>query len=231
MLKELKEQVLEANLALPENDLVTLTWGNVSGICRENNLVVIKPSGVKYKELKIEDLVVLNLDGTVVEGSLRPSSDTATHLHLYKSFDTIGGIVHTHSSWATIWAQAHKSIPAYGTTHADYFYGEVPITRELSDKEIDEAYELETGKVIEETFKENKIDPIGMPGVLVASHAPFTWGKDANEAVQNAIVLEELARMAYHTEKLSTNIEPINQFLLDKHYLRKHGSEAYYGQK
>lgn len=229
-MQRLKEQVLKANLALPQNNLVSLTWGNVSGICREKELVVIKPSGVKYEELTVEKLVVVNLKGEVVEGELRPSSDTPTHIQLYKSFPKIGGVVHTHSSWATIWAQAHRGIPAYGTTHADYFYGAVPITRELTQEEIETAYETETGNVIVETFENKKINPRAMPGILVAGHAPFTWGVDASEAVHNAIVLEELAKMAYHTEKLNSGVQPINQFLLDKHYLRKHGSNAYYGQ-
>ena len=231
MLETLKQEVLEANLQLPEYGLVTFTWGNVSGIDREQGLVVIKPSGVKYEELKLEHLVVVDLDGNVVEGDLRPSSDTATHCRLYRAFPEIGGIVHTHSEWATSWAQAHKPIPAYGTTHADYFYGEVPLTRTLTQEEIETAYELETGNVIVETFEAKKLDPTAMPGLLVAGHAPFTWGKNAAEAVHNAVVLDEVAKMALRTEQLNPKIEPIDQYLLDKHYLRKHGPKAYYGQK
>lgn len=231
MLETLKQEVLEANLQLPEYGLVTFTWGNVSGIDREKGLVVIKPSGVKYEDLKLEQLVVVDLDGNVVEGDLRPSSDTETHCRLYRAFPEIGGIVHTHSPWATSWAQAHKPIPAYGTTHADYFYGEVPLTRTLTQEEIETAYELETGNVIVETFEAKELDPKAMPGVLVAGHAPFTWGKDAAEAVHNAVVLDEVAKMALRTEQLNPNIEPIDQYLLDKHYLRKHGPKAYYGQK
>lgn len=228
MLKELKEQVLEANLALPRHGLVTFTWGNVSGIHREQGLVVIKPSGVPYEKLRLEHMVVVDLDGNVVEGDLRPSSDTPTHLVLYKAFQDIGGVVHTHSPWATIWAQAGKPIQAYGTTHADYFYGEIPCTRKLTREEIEGNYELETGNVIVETFA--SIDPLGMPGVLVNQHAPFAWGKDADDAVHNAVVLEEVAKMAYHTVMLNPGITPIDQALLDKHYFRKHGKNAYYGQ-
>jgi len=229
ILKELKEQVLEANLELPRKSLVTYTWGNASGIDREKNLVVIKPSGVSYNELKIEDLVVVDLDGNVVEGKLNPSSDTPTHLVLYKCFKEIGGVVHTHSKWATIWAQAGRSIPALGTTHADYFYGSIPCTRKLTVNEISSAYEIETGNVIVETFDD--INPIHVPGVVVSNHGPFTWGKNASEAVHNAVVLEELSMMAYHTYCLSPGLDAIDQELLDKHFLRKHGSGAYYGQK
>lgn len=231
MLQALKKEVLEANLALPKHQLVTFTWGNVSGIDREQGLVVIKPSGVPYEKLKIEDLVVVDLDGNIVEGSLRPSSDTPTHLALYKAFSRIGGVVHTHSPWATSWAQAGRAIPALGTTHADYYYGEIPCTRGLTQEEVNHAYELETGNVIIETFHTKGIDPVAMPGVLVTNHAPFCWGKDANEAVHNAVVLEEVAKMALHTYQLQPLIEPMDQFLLDKHYLRKHGVNAYYGQK
>ena len=230
MLGSLKKEVLEANLQLPKHGLVTFTWGNVSGIDREQGLVVIKPSGIPYDELKIEDLVVLNLDGEIVEGGLRPSSDTPTHLALYKAFPKIGGIVHTHSPWATSWAQAGLPIPALGTTHADYFYGEIPCTRKLTREEIHSAYELETGNVIIDTFETGGIDPLAMPGVLVSNHAPFCWGKDANQAVHNAVVLEEVAKMALHTFQLNPQIVPIDQYLLDKHYLRKHGANAYYGQ-
>jgi len=231
MLSQLKQEVLEANLQLPKHGLVTFTWGNVSGIDREKGLVVIKPSGVPYENLKIEDLVVLDLEGNVVEGTLRPSSDTPTHLALYKAFTEIGGIVHTHSPWATSWAQAGRPIPALGTTHADYFYGEIPCTRSLNQEEIEQAYELETGNVIIETFEQNNLDPVAIPGVLVKNHAPFSWGKNADQAVHNAVVLEEVAKMALQTYQLNPNQGVIDQFLLDKHYLRKHGAKAYYGQK
>ncbi|WP_308635497.1 L-ribulose-5-phosphate 4-epimerase [Paenibacillus silvisoli] len=228
MLERLKQEVLEANLDLPKYHLVTFTWGNVSGIDRESGLVVIKPSGVPYEKLKLEDLVVVDLEGNKVEGALKPSSDTATHLVLYKAFPHIGGIVHTHSPWATSWAQAGRPIPALGTTHADYFYGEVPITRAMTREEIENGYELETGNVIVETFKD--LDPAQVPSVLVNSHAPFNWGKDAHEAVHNAVVLEEVAKLALHTYVLNPGIGPMDQTLLDKHFLRKHGAGAYYGQ-
>lgn len=231
MLEHLKKEVLEANLMLPKHGLVTFTWGNVSGIDREQGLVVIKPSGVKYEELQLEDLVVVDLDGQIIEGSLRPSSDTPTHLVLYREFPNIGGIVHTHSPWATSWAQAGLPIPALGTTHADYYYGEIPCTRGLTKEEIQKAYELETGKVIIEAFETGGMEPLSMPGVLVSGHAPFCWGKNASEAVHNAVVLEEVAKMAIHTVQLNPQITPIDQFLLNKHYLRKHGESAYYGQK
>ncbi len=230
MLETLKKEVLEANLQLPEHGLVTFTWGNVSGIDREQGLVVIKPSGVAYEDLKLEDLVVVDLEGNIVEGELRPSSDTATHLALYKAFGEIGGVVHTHSPWATSWAQASRPIPALGTTHADYYYGEIPVTRPLTQKEIEEAYELETGTVIIETFRNLDLDPKAMPGVLVSGHAPFCWGKNAYEAVHNAVVLDEVAKMAFHTFQLNPQVQAMDQFLLDKHYLRKHGPKAYYGQ-
>lgn len=229
MLKDLKDQVLRANLDLPKRGLVVYTWGNVSGIDRDKGLVVIKPSGVSYEGMGVKDLVVTDLEGNVVEGHYRPSSDLATHLELYKGFEHVGGIVHTHSSWATIWAQAGRSIPALGTTHADYFYGPIPCTRRMTDEEIKGQYELVTGSLILETFKD--IDPIHMPGVLVNNHGPFSWGKDPKEAVHNAVVLEELAKMAYHTISLSPDIGPISKSLLDKHFLRKHGEGAYYGQK
>lgn len=231
MLEKLKKEVLEANLQLPKHGLVTFTWGNVSGIDRDRGLVVIKPSGVPYEELTLEDMVVVDLEGNIIEGTKRPSSDTPTHLALYRSFQHVGGIVHTHSPWATAWAQAGRSIPALGTTHADYYYGEIPCTRTLTKDEITRAYELETGNVIIETFETGGIDPLAMPGVLVSNHAPFCWGKNANQAVHNAVVLEEVAKMALHTFQLNLQIEPIDQFLLDKHYLRKHGVNAYYGQK
>lgn len=229
--RHLKEAVLEANLALPQHGLVTFTWGNVSGIDRNAGLVVIKPSGVPYERLTVEDMVVVDLEGNVVEGELRPSSDTPTHLALYRSLPEIGGVVHTHSSWATSWAQAKRAIPAFGTTHADYFYGEIPCTRELTDEEIATAYELETGHVILETLDELMLEAVAVPGVLVANHAPFCWGKDANEAVHNAVVLEEVAKMGLHALNLNPGLTPIKQSILDKHYLRKHGANAYYGQK
>lgn len=229
MLRELKQAVLEANLELPKRGLVTFTWGNVSGIDRTNNLIVIKPSGVAYDELKLEDLVVLDLEGNQIEGKLKPSSDTPTHLVIYRNFKEVGGIVHTHSRWATIWAQSGKGIPAFGTTHADYFYGEIPCTRKMTAEEIHGAYEEETGNVIVETFAGN--NPIYVPGVLINNHGPFTWGKDAQEAVHNAVVLEEVAMMAYNTCQLTSGIKAIDQTLLDKHFLRKHGADAYYGQK
>ena len=228
MLEELKQEVLEANLQLPEYGLVTFTWGNVSGICREKNLVVIKPSGVSYEGMKADDMVVVDLDGNVVEGSLRPSSDTPTHLELYEAFPKLGGIVHTHSRWATSFAQAGIALPALGTTHADTFYGDVPITRLLTPEEIAGEYEKETGTVIIECFKDR--DPMDIPGVLVHSHGPFSWGKDAKEAVHNAVVLEEVAFMAYHTLQLNPEKGRISQEILDKHYYRKHGANAYYGQ-
>jgi L-ribulose-5-phosphate 4-epimerase len=229
MLNRLKQEVLEANLELPKRGLVTYTWGNVSGIDRERGLVVIKPSGVPYESLKLEHLVVVDMMGNVLEGDLKPSSDTATHLVIYKNFQNVGGIVHTHSRWATIWSQAGKGIPHFGTTHADYFYGNIPCTRGMTEEEISQEYEEETGHVIIETFK--GINPDYVPGVLVNNHGPFTWGKDPSASVHNAVVLEDIAMMAYYTYSLSPDIQPIKQYLLDKHFLRKHGSNAYYGQK
>ena len=229
MLEELKQKVYEANMELPRRNLITYTWGNVSGIDREKGLFVIKPSGVEYDDLKPEDLVVMDLQGNKVEGELNPSSDTATHAELYRRFPTIGGVVHTHSRWATSWAQAGRGIPAYGTTHGDYFYGEIPCTRKMTPAEIGGAYELETGNVIIETFTGKSADNI--PAVLVHSHGPFTWGTDPHNAVHNAVVLEELAFMAFHTEAITPSKETMQQELLDKHYLRKHGNNAYYGQK
>ncbi|GAB2723436.1 L-ribulose-5-phosphate 4-epimerase [Paenibacillus thermoaerophilus] len=231
MLVQLKEMVLQANLDLPKFGLVTFTWGNVSGIDRETGLVVIKPSGVDYGKLRLEDLVVLNLDGKIVEGKLKPSSDTPTHLALYRAFPQIGGIVHTHSPWATSWAQAGRGIPALGTTHADYFYGEIPCTRVMTREEIEGAYELETGRVIIETLRDRGIDPAFVPGVLVHGHAPFAFGRDARSAVRNAVVMEEVAKMGIHTYQLNPAASSIDQALLDRHYLRKHGANAYYGQK
>lgn len=229
MLDALKVSVWKANLELPKYGLVTFTWGNVSGIDREKGLVVIKPSGVEYEEMTAEDMVVVDMEGNVVEGKWKPSSDTDTHLALYKAFPNIGGVVHTHSRWATSWAQAGRGIPAYGTTHADYFHGEIPCTRKMTASEIAGKYELETGNVIIETFADLQADRI--PAVLVHSHGPFTWGVDPQNAVHNAVVLEELAFIAYHTESVLPNVEVMQQELLDKHFYRKHGANAYYGQK
>jgi len=229
MLEKLKEQVCKANLLLPEHGLVVFTWGNVSGIDRGSGLFVIKPSGVPYNELTPDDMIVVNLKGEKVEGKLNPSSDTPTHCELYNHFPNIGGAVHTHSRWATIWAQAGRGIPAYGTTHGDYFYGEIPCTRNMTPAEIAGEYEKETGKVIVETFNDISYDDI--PAVLVKSHGPFTWGKDCFEAVHNSVVLEEVAMMAWHTEAISKPAaSKMQQELLNKHFLRKHGATAYYGQ-
>ncbi|MDD6274875.1 MAG: L-ribulose-5-phosphate 4-epimerase [Clostridiaceae bacterium] len=230
MLEQLKQDVWAANMQLPRLGLVLFTWGNVSGIDRESGLVVIKPSGVDYEEMKPEDMVVVELaTGKVVEGRLRPSSDTPTHLELYRNFDSIGGVVHTHSRWATVWSQTKRSIPAFGTTHADYFYGDIPCTRLLTEAEITGDYELETGRVIVETFAGR--DPMECPAVLVASHGPFTWGKDAADAVYHAAVLEEAAALAYLTDSMAGgSAVRMQQELLDKHFLRKHGKNAYYGQ-
>ena len=230
MLEQLKEIVCKANLELPKHRLVTFTWGNVSGVDRASGMMVIKPSGVEYDNMTPEDMVVVSLaTGQKVEGKWKPSSDTDTHIALYNAFPNIGGIVHTHSRWATSWAQAGRGIPAYGTTHGDYFYGQIPCTRKMTLQEIAGSYELETGNVIVETFRELPADHI--PGVLVHSHGPFAWGTDAKNAVHNAVVMEELAFMALHTELLRPGKEPMQQELLDKHYLRKHGKNAYYGQK
>ena len=230
MLETLKKEVYKANMALPRHGLITFTWGNVSGIDREKGLIVIKPSGVPYEELTVEDMVVVDLEGNKVEGDLNPSSDTDTHLELYRNFPDIGGVVHTHSRWATIWSQSGRGIPAYGTTHADYFYGEIPCTRKMDKSEIEGAYELETGKVIVERF--GGINPNFVPAVLVYYHGPFSWGKDAAEAVHNAVVLEEVAMMAWHTENLPDTVTSVmDQTLLDKHFIRKHGANAYYGQE
>ena len=230
MLEQLKEIVCKANLELPKYGLVTFTWGNVSAIDRESGLVVIKPSGVEYDGMKPEDMVVVDLDGKVVEGKYKPSSDTPTHVALYKAFPALGGVVHTHSRWATTFAQAKAGIPAFGTTHGDYFYGKIPCTRLMTPEEIAGEYELETGNVIIETFNENNIDAAQVPAVLVASHGPFAWGKDAMDAVHNAVVLEELAFMAFNAMQLNPELGPMQQELLNKHYLRKHGKNAYYGQ-
>lgn len=228
MLESLKRSVLEANLELPKRQLVVYTWGNVSGIDRDKGLVVIKASGVRYEDMKDEHMVVLDMEGNVVEGKFKPSSDTPTHLALYKAFPGIGGIVHTHSMWATAWAQAQLSLPCYGTTHADYFYGDIPCTRPLKSEEITGDYESETGRVIIETFVDR--DPMQVPGVLVANHGPFTWGKDEHDAVHNSVVLEQIAKMAYASRTLNPPIQPLQDVLLDKHFLRKHGANAYYGQ-
>lgn len=231
MLKKLKKQVLEANLLLPKYNLITFTWGNVSGIDRERGLVVIKPSGVEYDGMTVDDLVVVTLDGEQVEGDLRPSSDTPTHLELYKAFPNIGGIVHTHSQWSTTFAQSGLDIPALGTTHGDYFYGTIPCTDKMTPEAIGGEYEKETGTIIIDTFKKRNIDPDSVPAVNVHSHGPFACGKDAIDAVHNAVVLENVAKMAMFNLLLDRNIEPMQQELLDKHYLRKHGANAYYGQK
>ena len=230
MLEELKQQVYEANMELPKRGLITYTWGNVSGIDRKTNYFVIKPSGVDYDKLKPEDMVVMDLNGNKVEGNLNPSSDTATHLELYKAFPEIGGIVHTHSSYATSWAQAGRDIPCYGTTHADYIYGPVPCVRCLTKEEIEDAYEENTGHLIVNEFKRLGKDPKAVPVVLCKNHGPFAWGKDAREAVHNAVVLEEVAKMAYRAETINPRIQPAPQELQDKHYNRKHGAGAYYGQ-
>ncbi len=231
MLKELKKQVFKANLDLVKYNLVIFTWGNVSGIDRKNGLVVIKPSGVDYSNMKSSDMVVVDLDGNHVEGDLKPSSDTATHLELYKKYSQLGGIVHTHSTYATAFSQAGREIIAYGTTHADYFYGNIPCTRSLTKEEIESEYEKNTGRVIMETFKEKQINPTKVPSMLVKNHAPFSFGKNPDHAVYNAVVLEEVAKMAMFTEQINKKVDSVDQYLLDKHYLRKHGKNAYYGQK
>ncbi|MCG8308279.1 MAG: L-ribulose-5-phosphate 4-epimerase [Cytophagales bacterium] len=227
-MKKLKKKVCKANLDLVKHDLVIFTWGNVSAIDRDKGLMVIKPSGVSYDNMQPEDMVVMDLDGKVVEGDYKPSSDSKTHLVLYQNFPETGGVVHTHSEWATIWSQAGQPVPALGTTHADYFYGDIPCTRKLTDPEIESDYELETGNVIVETFHNR--DPNAIPGVLVNNHGPFAWGKDADDAVHNAVVLEAVSKMAYYTLKIK-RVPSLDQTLLDKHYLRKHGKDAYYGQE
>lgn len=229
MLEELKKQVYDANMMLPKHHLVTFTWGNVSGIDRGAGLFVIKPSGVEYDKLSPEDMVIVNMEGKVVEGAYRPSSDTPTHLELYKAFPQIGGVVHTHSVWATSWAQTGKSIPCYGTTHADYFYGNIPCIRNLTKEEIQKNYEKNTGLSIIEAFRRK--DYQAMPGALCRNHGPFTWGKDAMEAVHNAVVLEEVAKMAAYSQWICPDIQEAPQEMQDKHYFRKHGANAYYGQK
>lgn len=230
MLEQLKQEVYEANMLLPKYHLVTFTWGNVSGIDREKGLFVIKPSGVDYDKLTPDSMVVVNLEGEVVEGDYRPSSDTPTHVVLYNRFQEIGGVVHTHSPWATSWAQAGRGIPCYGTTHADYLYGQVPCVRTLTKEEIETAYEKNTGVLIADEFERLAVDYIATPAVLCKNHGPFTWGKDAKEAVHNAVVLEEVAKMAARCEQINPKVNPAPQELQDKHYYRKHGKNAYYGQ-
>lgn len=230
MLEELKKKVYEANMELPRRGLITYTWGNVSEIDRDTGYFVIKPSGVDYDKLRPEDMVVMDLDGNRIEGTLNPSSDTPTHLELYKKYPEIGGVVHTHSPEATSWAQAGRDIPLYGTTHADYFYGSIPCARSLTPEEIGGEYERNTGLVIIETFEQRGLNPMHTPGVLCTNHGPFTWGKDAAEAVHNAVVLEEVARMAIRTELLNPQVQPAPDSIRDKHFFRKHGENAYYGQ-
>ena len=230
MLEQLKQEVYEANMLLPKYHLATFTWGNVSGIDREKGLFVIKPSGVDYDKLTHDSMVVVNLEGEVVEGDYRPSSDTPTHVVLYNRFQEIGGVVHTHSPWATSWAQAGRGIPCYGTTHADYLYGQVPCVRTLTKEEIETAYEKNTGVLIADEFERLAVDYLATPAVLCKNHGPFTWGKDAKEAVHNAVVLEEVAKMAARCEQIDPKVNPAPQELQDKHYYRKHGKNAYYGQ-
>jgi len=230
VIQQLKKDVFNANLELVEQGLVIYTWGNVSGIDRESGLVVIKPSGVDYATMTQEDMVVIDLEGNVVEGQLKPSSDTPTHLELYRNYSDIGGVVHTHSEWATSWAQAGANIPCYGTTHADYFYGEILCTRSLTDEEIQGEYELNTGKVMVETLRNANKGALELPGMIITNHGPFSWGESAHKAVHNAKVMEEVAKMAYRTEKINPRVQPAKQTLVDKHYLRKHGKNAYYGQ-
>lgn len=231
MLEALKQEVFETNLNLVKHGLVILTWGNASAITPDRKYVVIKPSGVNYATMRADQMVVVDLDGNVVEGDLRPSSDLPTHLELYRRFDSVNAVIHTHSRYATAMAQAERDIPCYGTTHADHFYGSVPCTRHLTASEIEEAYELNTGKVIVETFQTRNLNPDAVPGVLVCKHGPFAWGKNSAKALENAVVLDEVARMALLTEQYAPNVAPAPQHLQDKHYFRKHGANAYYGQK
>lgn len=228
-MQKLKQQVFDANMDLPRYGLVTFTWGNVSAIDRERRLVAIKPSGVAYETMKVDDMVIVDLEGDVVEGRYRPSSDTDTHLALYRRYPSLGGVVHTHSTHATAWAQAGLAIPALGTTHADYFFGDIPCTRALSAQEVAEAYELNTGRVIIETLGE--VEPLHTPGIVVYQHGPFAWGKNAQAAVHNAVVLEEVAKMAWMARNINPQLRPIDRWLMDKHFMRKHGPNAYYGQK
>ncbi|MFS7259569.1 L-ribulose-5-phosphate 4-epimerase [Carnobacterium divergens] len=233
VIKKMKEDVYKANVALSKHGLVKLTWGNVSQINRKLGVVVIKPSGVAYNMMTAQDMVVTDLQGNKISGTLNPSSDLSTHIILYQAFKEIKSVVHTHSKWAVSWAQAGRSIPAYGTTHADAFYGSIPCTRELTKQEIESAYEIETGNVIIETFRENQLDPHAIPGVIVKGHGPFTWGEDSKKAVENSLILEEVAEMAMHTEAAYFTRQEapnLSQYLLEKHYLRKHGENAYYGQ-
>lgn len=230
MLEELKVAVYEANMELPKRGLITYTWGNVSGFDKESGYFVIKPSGVEYDIMTPDDMVVMNLDGEKVEGEYKPSSDTPTHIELYKKYPEIGGIVHTHSSFATSWAQAGRDIPLYGTTHADYFYGEIPCARSLNKEEIKGEYEKNTGLVMIETMEKRGINPLYTPGILCTNHGAFTWGRDASEAVHNSVVLEEVAKMAYYTENINANVKPAPKDIADKHFFRKHGENAYYGQ-
>ncbi|HAP34381.1 MAG TPA: L-ribulose-5-phosphate 4-epimerase [Lachnospiraceae bacterium] len=230
MLEDLKERVYKANMMLPQYGLVTFTWGNVSELDEESGIFAIKPSGVDYNLLTPDDMVLIDLDGNKVEGKLNPSSDTPTHLELYRNFQSIGGVCHTHSSYATSWAQSGRSIKCYGTTHADYFYGDIPCLRCLTAEEIEEAYELNTGKLIVNEFKRLGIDPDAVPACLCKNHGPFSWGKNGKKAVESAVVLEEVAKMAYRTELINPKVEETPQFLQDKHYFRKHGANAYYGQ-
>ena len=229
--KELKQRVLTANKELVKAGLVILTWGNASEIDRERGVVAVKPSGVSYDKMSVDDIVVTDLDGNIIEGVLNPSSDLKSHLAIYKAFPEIGGVVHTHSTYATASAQAGKSIPCYGTTHADTFYGDIPVTRALSKEEVEKDYELNSGLVIVEYFRNNGIEPLSCPGALIRNHAPFTWGKDCFKAVENSIILEEVAKMAALTLRFNKDVQPAPQYLQDKHYFRKHGANAYYGQK
>lgn len=231
MLEELKKQVYEANMELFRKGLIIYTWGNVSGIARDAGYVVIKPSGVDYESLCPDDMAVVDLDGNRIEGNYKPSSDTAAHLELYKRYAEIGGIVHTHSTEAAAWAQAGRDIPLYGTTHADYFCGDIPCTRSLTEREVKKDYEKNTGAVIIETFESRNINPMYVPAVLCRNHGPFAWGKDAIEAVHNAVVLEEIAKMAFRTERLNPNVKPAPEYIKEKHFYRKHGANAYYGQE
>ena len=228
-MQQLKQQVFAANLALPRHGLVTFTWGNVSAIDRARGVVAIKPSGVAYETMTVDDIVVVDMEGNVVEGKLRPSSDTATHLALYRRYPSLGGVVHTHSTHATAWAQAGLAIPALGTTHADYFLGDIPCTRALTEEEVQGEYELNTGRVIIETLKDS--EPLHTPGVVVYQHGPFAWGKSAHDAVHNAVVMEEVARMAWIARGINPRLKPIDDYLMAKHFMRKHGAHAYYGQQ